>query len=848
MLPALIILSDIIETLNNYVTKVRLSLKLIKNLGLAICISLMHITSFAQHDTAQYKLDFDSVKNTLAFDTLKSNGDSATIKLIRSFKQFAVDEERKNNIEYFEDTIATKQDEIIEEVKRLTLEAKNYLKNGLDTNGLSTEIIKIENWYDVSAEGVFTNTGTIQTRLNLETSSKILKELLARALARKSSLDFYYKNLVGFRNKIDSLSRDSVLYKLSSDSTVLMRYVEKLIVVSQEIAPADSAFKKTLESVSELQPTLNRLVNKLNASIEQIDFFQRELSNKAFKREIVNIGGPVRFKRSLTEIINFSKIKGGLAFVFYLRNNYGKTILLLILILISVVFLVSIKRNLQVQNLLNDGIHRQYVLKYPALSALVIILNISQFIFIDPPFIFNVLIWVTSAISLTIILRKSIARHWMFAWQTMFFLFLFACADNLILQVSRTERWIMFALSIAGILSGSIIILMGYLMKRIDKIIIYSTGFVVIMQIASLVANIYGRYNLSKSFLSSGFINVIIAILFLWTIRLINEALSLSKEVYNNPEEKLFYIDFKRVGSKAPPILYVFLIIGWFVLFARNFYAYRYIIDPIKNFIYQKKTIGSFSFTIENLLEFFLILYIAGLTSRIVSFFASDTYIGQDGTIKRGGIGSKLLLIRIAIFCIGLLLAFAATGIPMDRATIILSALGVGIGFGLQTLINNLVSGLIISFEKPVNVGDIVEINGQLGTVKSIGFRSSIISTSDGSVVVIPNGDLLNRHLINWTHSNSARRVEIIVGVANGTDLEKVIQILKDLPVKDERILSNPEPNVIIKEMNNNIINLQLFFWVQDIRKWTAVKSDFILAMDSAFKENEIAIAFSQQN
>ena len=89
-----------------------------------------------------------------------------------------------------------------------------------------------------------------------------------------------------------------------------------------------------------------------------------------------------------------------------------------------------------------------------------------------------------------------------------------------------------------------------------------------------------------------------------------------------------------------------------------------------------------------------------------------------------------------------------------------------GIGFGLQTLVNNLVSGLIIAFEKPVNVGDDVDINGQSGIMKSIGFRSSVISTYDGSDIIIPNGDLLNAHLINWTLGETKRRVEVLIGNA----------------------------------------------------------------------------------
>jgi len=235
------------------------------------------------------------------------------------------------------------------------------------------------------------------------------------------------------------------------------------------------------------------------------------------------------------------------------------------------------------------------------------------------------------------------------------------------------------------------------------------------------------------------------------------------------------------------------------------------------------------------------------MISRLVSFFASDRAAEQGVAGRKSGIGSWLLIIRISIISIGVLVAFAAVGIPMDRLTIILSALSVGIGFGLQNLVNSLVSGLIISVEKPVNVGDIVEIGGQSGTVKSIGFRSSIITTGAGADVVIPNSEVLNQHLVNWTRESSSRSVDIPVGVAYGTNLEQAIKVLQELPAKDDRILLFPKPNVIARQFSSSAIDMQLSFWVKNIADTAAVKSDIILAIDRAFKENSIRIPLPQQ-
>ncbi|MGZ3853551.1 MAG: mechanosensitive ion channel family protein, partial [Flavisolibacter sp.] len=356
----------------------------------------------------------------------------------------------------------------------------------------------------------------------------------------------------------------------------------------------------------------------------------------------------------------------------------------------------------------------------------------------------------------------------------------------------------------------------------------------------------YGRYNLSKTCLTAGFFNVALAVLFYWTMKFINQTLSVAARLYNTPNKKLFRINFDATGGNSPTAIYVLLIIGWFVLFARNFYAYKLIAVPLKNFVTLKRTVGDFSFSISNVLEFFLVLYLSGVLSRLVSFFASGN-TSAHGSFTQKGVGSWTLIVRIAIMSIGLLIALGTIGIPMDRLTIILSALSVGVGFGLQTLVNNLVSGLIIYFEKPVQVGDIIDIGGQSGTVKSIGFRSSIITTIAGADVVIPNGDLLSQHLVNWTHENTYRCVDIPVSVAHGTDLQKAIKILNTLPAGDDRILTTPAPTVMVKQFGAGSIDMQLSFWVRNIRQWTAVRTDMMLAIDRSFRQNGIHIPLPQQ-
>jgi small-conductance mechanosensitive channel len=184
-----------------------------------------------------------------------------------------------------------------------------------------------------------------------------------------------------------------------------------------------------------------------------------------------------------------------------------------------------------------------------------------------------------------------------------------------------------------------------------------------------------------------------------------------------------------------------------------------------------------------------------------------------------------ILLIRLAIWTAGFLIAVAAAGIPLDRVSIMIGALGVGIGFGLQTIVNNLVSGVIIAFERPIQVGDQIEIGGKSGTVKEIGVRASKIHNSEGADIIIPNGDLLSQHLINWTMQGRSKRVEFTIGVPYSTNLDVARNLIDEKLKENKNILQTPEPVIIIQDFSDYAINIRILLWVPDLASAGSVRT-----------------------
>jgi len=787
--------------------------------------------------------------NAQRSDTTLQPTDTTRREIIRAVQKLIPNEAAKSLKKYKDGRLVMQQTALLNEVRKTSERIKIYLKHGIDTAAVAAQISRMYEGLNIMKEGVFVHQGNIQTQRNLQVSSIIVRKLLKKANAEKAAIGNYASNMISLKDRLDSLTSENILYDLSADSGTMMTYITKLVVVAKEINPIDSQLTKTIASIQTLQARIDVLLFQLNVAQDDMERLSNEVARSTVRREAANIWAPVEFKRPLKEILDFSIAKEKLAWTFYISDNLGRLLLMVLLLIAGSIFLYSLKKRLKDEQVA-DTSPGQLVVKHPIASSLVVIISIYQFVFSDPPFIFSFGLWVTSALALVRIFKGYISPYWMRFWITMIVLFICAGLNNLVLQASRLERWYMLILSLIGIIHCSSMLLKKSKQQELkEKKILYFIAIVVLLETASLLFNVYGRFNIAKTLMATGYIGIIVAILFLWSIRLINDCLLQATKVFKHPEKTFFYINFDKIGNSAPWFLYVLLIVGWFFLIGKNFYMFRYVSEPLSDMLTTQRTLGDYTFTINSIAIFALILLCSLLLSRIISFFTSEQSIIHAPQQKGGkaSLGSWILLIRIFVICGGLFLAFAAAGIPLDKITIILGALSVGIGLGLQGVVSNLVSGLIIAFEKPVNVGDNIEVGGKIGVMKSIGFRSSVMVTLDGAHVVIPNGDLLSEHLVNWSMSRNIKRNIITVGVAYGTDLDKVKKLLYNILESNNRILKHPVPIVAAKQFSASSVDFDIKFWVSypDI---TVITGEVVAAVDKAFAEAGIVIPFPQQD
>ena len=241
------------------------------------------------------------------------------------------------------------------------------------------------------------------------------------------------------------------------------------------------------------------------------------------------------------------------------------------------------------------------------------------------------------------------------------------------------------------------------------------------------------------------------------------------------------------------------------------------------------------------------ILYVAFFTSWILQKLLMDEVLVRR-RVERGVRLSIARLLHYVLIFVGFLLALSVLGLDFTKLTIMLSALGVGIGFGLQGVVNNFVSGLILLFERPVRVGDYVELGGTWAEVKRIGLRSTTVQTFDQADLIVPNADLVTNQVTNWTLSNRRTRLTIAVGVAYGSDVPLVVETLMACGKENSWAAKTPVPQVLFLRFGESSLEFELRVWIMDIDQRLTAKSEIHQEIDRRFREAEIEIAFPQMD
>jgi small-conductance mechanosensitive channel len=240
----------------------------------------------------------------------------------------------------------------------------------------------------------------------------------------------------------------------------------------------------------------------------------------------------------------------------------------------------------------------------------------------------------------------------------------------------------------------------------------------------------------------------------------------------------------------------------------------------------------------------FLVFYLSGKLRRILENKILPRY-SQESNFN----ATVATLTRYVIVVVGLMIVFQSAGVDLSSLNILAGAIGVGIGFGLQNIANNFISGLIILFERPIKVGDRIEIGDLVGNVEAISARATVINTNDNISVIVPNSQFTDSQVINWSYHNSVVRFRFPVGVSYKEDPEIIKRLLLEVAMENPGVLQDPAPNVLFDDFGDSSLNFNLAVWTKEyINKPVLLKSALYYSIFAKFKENGIEIPFPQRD
>jgi len=259
---------------------------------------------------------------------------------------------------------------------------------------------------------------------------------------------------------------------------------------------------------------------------------------------------------------------------------------------------------------------------------------------------------------------------------------------------------------------------------------------------------------------------------------------------------------------------------------------------------YQFK-IGSATLAVSSVVAFILTLVLGYLVATVLRVILGKEILPRL-KLSSGLPNAIATITHYVLLVLIFLLALAAAGVELSKFTILTGALGVGLGFGLQNVVNNFVSGLILLFERPVRIGDLLEIGGVSGAVTKIGFRSSTLHAFDGSDLIIPNATLISQQVVNWTLTGTRRRVVLNIPVAYGNDPAQVRDLLCKTMAAHPEVLRFPVPMVLFHGFGNNALNFEIRFWAPRPEILPELKSDVALNIAAALSEAGIEVPIPQ--
>ncbi len=363
----------------------------------------------------------------------------------------------------------------------------------------------------------------------------------------------------------------------------------------------------------------------------------------------------------------------------------------------------------------------------------------------------------------------------------------------------------------------------------------------------AIVANVFGYVRLAEMLTEGTIRSAYLGIILLVVAYLLASIIELALRTPLAQRSRAIRSHHDAIRARVVGVTRWVIGLGWIIYVLGQFGLRDSIVGAVVEFLQRPIQVGNIDTSPQSILTFFLALWVAVKISQLLRFVLENEVYPRSN-LQRGAAPTISMLVNYAIVTLGFFFAISAAGIQLSQFAIVIGALSVGIGFGLQNVVNNFVSGLILIFERPVKVGDTVEVGALMGVVNRIGIRASVVRSYDGAEVIVPNGDLISTQVINWTLSDRKKRIKVPIGVAYGSDPEQVRETLLKVGADHPDTIDDPEPMALFIGFGNSSLDFELRVWTAEFDSGVRIQSELGSSIYRALAEAGIEIPFPQQD
>jgi len=723
-------------------------------------------------------------------------------------------------------------DSLLEQIEHLHTTLNNITnesKYGFKTVKIETDLKRMTDAIQVISQSMHRDS-SIKSIANLQMYRILLKDMETQLLTWRELLSADHKELRNMFIEMHAFVQDSFTQKVAADTAFANLHLDEMLILQEKWVEARATTKDNIHRISALQAKVS--TNYFDVT-ELENMVNNDLSSalpKAFAKEY-NYIWSLQNPPNIMDVIGYTQQSFNermKTLKYYLELNISNWLSILVIGLLYFFWAFRNFRNVKASTTAEnqEDLKFTYLLPVPVLSTFVFMLNIAPFYGLNQPAIYVEVLHLAMLIPLTIVFWRLWSKQLLIYWCLFVLLSAIIFVMNAIITPGWPLRFLLMAVNLSSVLLGLRFLSAYNKNMSLGRIVKWVAILYIVMNLLAIIANVSGRLTVGKIFTSTAIVGLTqITGLFVFVPMLV-EAFYLQMKSRRLSGGMSLKFDYTDIKEGLYNLLAAAAIFCWLITFATNLEIYPAIVSFLDGLLNTPRMVGSTAFSIGNILTFIFIIYMVSILQKYVGYFFGETEEDFLGDLDKKE--SKLVLFRLAIIMVGFFLAVVASGLPVDKVTVVLGALGVGIGLGLQNIVFNLVSGIILIFEKPMQIGDYIEVADKKGRVQNIGIRSSKLVTADGSEVILPNGDILSSHMVNWTRSNNHRRTQLSIQIEQASEIQAAKDAIMEELNKNKFVIHELPVDILLNNLSEKSVELQINVWINSIYKEQEFRSEVL--------------------